>query len=302
MANQQTLKNTVLFKQGAAPTAAEVVTLDGLVFINPKVAGGEYEDIGNGDLGNKKSFTDPNNVTAEFEIPVIGRGGGAAGTAPKFSELLKACGLSETITAATKVEYKPGGSLTTSQCKVYTDGYVRSITGILCDLTISGKVGDLTRFKFSPKGYTTATSTAEANPVVTLDTANAPVVSNATVFTIGGGTVNISEFEFMLGNSIQSLYAIDKKEYYLENFDASIRIKAIKTKGNETHWDDLLAGNVKKIVITVGTTAGQIIQIDVPFAKAKEVSETDQSGVVVYDQTFRCQSSVGKDNFTLTFK
>ena len=232
MANQQTLKNTVLFKQGGLPTATEVVTLDGLVFVNPKVAGGEYEDIGNGQLGNKKSFVDPNNVTAEFEIPVIGRGGGAAGTAPKFANLLKGCGLAETITAATKVEYKPGGSLTPSQCKVFIDGYSRTITGILCDMTISGKVGDLTRFKFSAKGYTTANSTVEANPVVVLDTANAPVVSTASVFTLAGGTVNISEFEFMLGNTIQSNYAIDQKEFYLENFDASIRIKAIKTKGN----------------------------------------------------------------------
>jgi len=302
MANQQTLKNIVLFKQGSLPTATEVITLDGLVFVNPKVAGGEYEDIGNGQLGNKKSFVDPNNVTAEFDIPVIGRGGGAAGTAPKFAELLKSCGLSETITASTKVEYKPGGSLSPSQSKVFTDGYSRAITGIICDMSISGKVGDLTRFKFSAKGYTTANSSAEANPAVTLDTANAPVVSTASIFTLSGGTINISEFEFMLGNILQSNYAIAQKEFYLENFDASIRIKAIKTKGNEAHWDDLLAGNVKAIVITVGATAGQIIQIDIPYAKPKEVSESDQSGIVVYDQTFRCQSSAGNDNFTLTFK
>lgn len=300
--NQQTLKNTVLFKQGAVPTATEVVTLDGLVFLNPKVAGGEYSDIGNGQMGNKKSFVDENNVTVEFDINVIGRSGGAAGTAPKIANLLKCCGLAETITASTKVEYKPGGALTAGQCKVFTDGYSRLVEGVVCDMTITGKVGDLARVKFSAKGYTTAAASSETNPTVMLDVANSPVVSSASVFTLAGDVINISEFTFKLGNSLQALYAISKKEYYLEDFDAMIDIKAIKTKTNETHWDDLIAGNVKAIVVTIGTVAGQIIQIDIPFAKPKDVSEEDQSGIVAFSQTYRCESSVGNDNFTLTFK
>lgn len=302
MAMQQTLKNTVLFKQGGAPAAIDVVTLDGLVFLNPKVAGGEYSDMGNGLMGNMKSYVDPNMVTVEFDISVVGRGGGAAGIAPKMDDLLKCCGLAETITASTKVDYKPGGALTAGQCQVFTDGYQRLVTGAFLDLKISGKVGEFAKFTFSAKGYTDAVATATANPSVTLDTANPPVITSATVFTLGGGSVPITEFEFSLGNSIQSLYAVGQKEFYLQDFDPSIRIKAVKVKGVETHWDDLLAGNVKAIVITIGETAGQIIQIDVPFAKPKDVSETDDAGKVVYDNTFRCQSSVGSDNFTITFK
>lgn len=302
MSTQQTLKNAVLFKQGGVPDETNVITLDGLVFLNPKVGSGDYSDIGNGQMGNTKSFVDPNNVTAEFDINVIGRGGGAAGTAPKIADLLKCCGLAETITAGTSVAYAPGGSLTRGQCKVYTDGYVRLVEGIMCDMEISGKVGDLARIVFSAKGYTTAKPTEEANPTVTLDTANPPVISSATVFTVGGGTVNVTEFTVSIGNSLQALYAVGTKQYYLEDFDASVNIKAIKTKGNEAHWDDLLAGNVKAMQIIIGETAGQIIQIDIPFAKPKEVSESDNSGVVVYDQTYRCQASAGNDNFTLTFK
>lgn len=302
MSTQQTLKNAVLFKQGGVPADTNVITLDSLVFLNPKVESGEYSDIGNGQMGNMKSFVDPNNVTVEYDINVIGRGGGAAGAAPKIADLLKCCGLAETISAGTSVTYAPGGDLTRGQCKVFTDGYVRLVEGIMCDMKISGKVGDLARITFSAKGYTSANSTAEANPTVTLDTANPPVISSATVFTVGGGTVNISEFEFSLGNSLQSLYGVDIKEYYLQDFDSSVNIKAIKTKGNETHWDDLVSGNVKSIQIVIGTVAGQIIQIDIPFAKPKEVSESDSNGVVVYDQTYRCQSSAGNDNFTLTFK
>lgn len=302
MAMQQTLKNTVLFKQGSAPAAIDVVTLDGLVFLNPKVAGGEYQDLGNGQMGNMKSFVDPNMVTVEFDLNVVGRGGGSAGIAPKMDDLLKCCGLAETITASTKVEYKAGGALSAGQVQVFTDGYQRLVTGAFADLKIAGKMGEFAKFTFSTKGYTDALATAVANPVVTLDTANPPVVTTATVFTLGGGSIPITEFEFNLGNSLQSLYAIGQKEFYLQDFDPTIRIKAVKVKGTETHWTDLTAGNVKAIVITIGATAGQIIQIDVPFAKVKDVSESDDAGKVVYDQTFRCQSSVGADNFTITFK
>ncbi|MDD5212341.1 MAG: hypothetical protein PHV62_07985 [Sulfuricurvum sp.] len=238
MAMQQTLKNTVLFKQGTAPAATDVVTLNGLVFINPKVAGGDYSDIGNGQMGNTKSYVDPNMVTAEFDIVTVGRGGGAAGTVPKIAELLKACGLAETITASTKVEYKPGGALTAGQCQVFTDGYQRLITGIMNDLKIGGKIGEFAKFTFSAKGYTDATATALANPGVTLDTANPPVISSATIFTLGGGAIPITEFDFALGNQIQSLYAVGQKEYYLQNFDPTIKVKTVKVKGTETHWTD----------------------------------------------------------------
>ncbi|MDD5212342.1 MAG: hypothetical protein PHV62_07990 [Sulfuricurvum sp.] len=63
-----------------------------------------------------------------------------------------------------------------------------------------------------------------------------------------------------------------------------------------------MAGNIKAVVITIGTVAGQIIQIDVPYAKPKDISESDDNGKVIYDQTLRCQSSAGNDNFTITFK
>lgn len=302
MSMQQTLKNTVLFKQGSAPSATDVVTLDGLVFVNPKVAGGEYSDIGNGQMGNTKSFVDPNMVTAEFDIVTVGRGGGAAGTAPKIAELLKSCGLAETINAGSSVSYTTGGSLASGQCQVFTDGYQRLITGAMLDLKVGGKVGEQAKFTFSVKGYTDAVATAMANPSVTLDTANPPIVSSATVFTVGGGSIPITEFEFALGNQIQSLYAVGQKQYYLQNFDPTINIKAIKVKGTEAHWSDLLAGNIKSVQIVIGSVAGQIIEIDAPYAKPKEVSESDDNGKVIYSQTLRCQSNVGNDNFTIIFK
>ncbi len=89
MADQLTLKNTVLVKSGGLPTAAEVVTTDGLVFCNPTVKSGDYKDIGNGMMGATKTYIDNNWVSADFEIPVQLKKASALGIAPKIADLFK---------------------------------------------------------------------------------------------------------------------------------------------------------------------------------------------------------------------
>lgn len=304
MAVQQTLKNAILAKSGGAPTAAEIVTTNGLVFVNPKVKSGDYEDIGNGAMGSKKTFIDVNYINAEFDIPVQMKKASALGVAPKLSNLFKFCGLSETVTASTKTEYKPGGITSgTGQIKAYVDGYVRSITGMVGNLKINGKVGEPLSASFSVKGFlASAVATAEANPTVTLDTAMAPIVSSVSVLTVGGTTVQADSFDFDLGNDIKDIYAIGNTSYYIANFDPSLMVTAVKVLGtDEAAWTDFAAGTVRAIIIQAGA-AGSMVEISIPFAMLKDVSEADDSGKVKLSRTFRAQASVGNDNFTITYK
>lgn len=305
MSDQLTLKNVVLAKSGALPTAAEVLTTNGLVFCNPKVKSGDYKDIGNGAMGATKTFIDSNWVSSEFEIPMQIKKASALGIAPKLADLLKICGLSETITASTKVDYKPGNSdlAGTGQIKVYTDGYVRTLTGVAGNMKISGKVGEPLSAAFSIKGFlASATPTAEANPVVTLDTGSAPLVSKVTVFTVGGSSLQADSFDFDLGNSIQEVYAIGLAKYYMQDFDPTLTVTAVKIKGtDDVTWTDFATGTVKAILIQVGV-AGSMIEINIPFAMLKDVSEADSNGMVKLSRTFRAQASVGNDNFTITYK
>jgi len=305
MADQLTLKNTVLVKSGGLPTAAEVVTTDGLVFCNPTVKSGDYKDIGNGMMGATKTYIDNNWVSADFEIPVQLKKASALGIAPKIADLFKICGLAETITASTKVEYKPGSPdlAGTGQVKVYTDGYVRALTGVAGNMKISGKVGEPLSASFSIKGFLdSATPTVEANPVVTLDTGVAPIVSKVTVLTVGGSSIQADSFDFDLGNSIQEVYGIGIAKYYMQDLDPTLSVTAIKVKGtDDAAWTDFAAGTIRAIIIQVGL-AGSMIEISVPFAILKTVSEADSNGMVKLSRTFRAQASVGNDNFTITYK
>ncbi len=304
MATQKTLKNVTLVGFGSVPSAADVVTTTGVVFVNAKVKSGEYKDNGNGMMGATKTFIDPNWVNSEFDIPVQMKKASALGTAPSISKLLKICGLAETITAATKVEYKPGGSDEgTGQIKVYTDGYVRALTGVYGNIKISGKVGEPLSATASVKGFmASAQATAEVNPTVTLDENMAPLVTKVTVLTVGGTQLNADSFDFDMGNEIKELYAMDLSKYYLVDFDPTITITAVKEKGtDEQAWIDYASGTVRAIVIQVGAL-GSMIELSIPNAMLKDVSENDDSGNVKISRTFRAQASAGNDNYTITYK
>ncbi len=302
MAKQLVSKNTLLLAIGAIPTATNVVTTANNVLVNPKVAVIEYKDIGNGQAGNAKSISNDDDTTADFSVDVTMRSSGGLGVAPKYANLLKCCGLEETITALTDVAYKPMLVEQPATAKAYMDGYVRTITGIVGDFNISGKVGELAQLSFSLKGFTDATPTAEANPAVTLDSNSQVVVKSAVVSIAGGGTIELEEFTFSLNNQVEKIYAIGRKEFYIQDFSPTLKVRAVKTLGNDAHWADLQANTQKSITITLGTVAGDIIELTAPYCQPKEVSETDSSGAIVYENTWSCQSSAGGDNFTLTFK
>lgn len=304
MAVQLTLKNVVLANATALPTATDVVTTTGLVFVNSKIKSGDYADMGNGMLGAKKTYIDSEWVTAEFDVPVQMKKSSALGVAPSLSQMLKMCGLAETITASTKVDYKPGGTANgTGQIKVFTDGYSKTLTGVAANLKISGKIGEPLSATFSVKGFVDAAEgVAEANPTVTLDTGIAPVVSKITVLTVGGTNLQADSFDFDLGNMIQDVYAMGFAQYYFQDFDPTLSVEAIKVKGtDEQTWTDFATGAIKAIVIQVGL-AGSMIEISIPYAMLKDVSESDNNGMVKLSRTFRAQASVGNDNFMITYK
>jgi len=301
MANQLTIKNTLLFKTGGVPADTDNITTSSDVLVIPTAKTIEYKNIGNGATGNNKTQTIPELTTTDFTAEVIARTGGALGVAPAYGELLKACGLNEVVTADTDVTYTPASTFVQGTAKAYLDGSYRDVTGIVGDITFSGKVGELAKFSFAMKGFTTLGETAGANPSVTLDTNTNLKVENASVITVGGAAIALTDFEFKTGNQINETNAVGQNEFYISDIKPTVNVKAVKTKGNAAHWDDLNANTIKTVVVTLGTDAGNKITLTAPYCNPTNVSENDGSGKIVYDETFECQSSAGYDNFSLVY-
>lgn len=302
MATQETLKNTLLAKSGANPTAANVVQLDGFVLLSPKVSTGDINAVGTGALGNKKGYVDKSNTKVSFDIPTVIKASTALGVAPELSELYKIAGLAEIITAAVKVEYKPGGITSSGSgvIKVYNDGFTRTVSGAAANMKITGKVGEPLKAVFSVSGYTTPAANAEPNPAVTLNEGIIPIISLITAITISGAAINCDSFDFDTGNEVQDSYATGLSEFYIGNFDPKINLVAIKTKNtDEQAWTDMGDGKLKAIVISVGS-AGEQVVLNVPSAFALELGESDEKGRVKLTRKFRAENGgVANGNFSI---
>lgn len=298
--NQLTGKNTLLVSTSGSPVAADVITTANNVLVNPKSKSLEYKDMGNGKTGNTKSKTIADYTTADFKVEVNAKPSGTAGVAPAYGELFKLCGLSEVVDAGVSVTYAPA-TMIAGTAKAYLDGSVRTITGIAGDFTFGGQVGEIAKFDFSLKGFTDLAETVEVNPTVTLDANKNLTIESVTVITVGGSTINMESFEFSLGNETNETYAIGLKEFYIADFKSSIKVSAVKTKGNATHWADLAANTTREIIVVLGTVAGKTVTFKATYCNPSDVSENDSSGKVIYDNTWNCESSAGGDNFSIVY-
>jgi len=301
MAKQLTSKNTFLLSSSGVPLAADVVTTDNNVVINPKSKSIDYKDIGNGATGNSKTQNVSDFTTADFGVDVKAKSSGAAGVAPKVAELLKICGLSETITALTDVAYAPTSDFVQGTAKAYLDGSMRNVTGVAGDFSFGGKVGEMVVFNFSLKGFTDIEETTEANPAVVLDVNKNFIIESVTAITVGGAAIDLESFELSKGNDIQETYATNLKEFYISDHKPVIKVTAVKTKGNGAHWTELKNNTKKSVVVVLGTGAGETLTLTAPFCNPMDNDEQDSGGKIVYDRSWLCESSAGNDNFSLVY-
>lgn len=300
MARQITDKSAVLFKYNGTATSANAVTVTETPFLSPDVKSQEYKEIGSGKLGQTKNYVDANNTTVQFDLVAMLRGNDKTGVAPEtppaIADLLKACGLTESI-GADNVTYAPNhDDVSSSQAVVYIDDYKRVIDGAIATLKISGTVGECAKATFSVSGYTTPAATSEANPTVTLDTESLMIVSKVSAITVDGTTINAESFDFDIGNDIKSIYAISVGEFIRTDFKPTITLSGIKTKGDESGWNDLIAEDVREIIIVLGSGVGKTVTITASQAKTSEMSESDNDGMVNFSRTFRCQGDASGDN------
>lgn len=301
MALQLTHKQTLLAKFGGVPVATDVITLSEAAFVKVTVKTGTTNCVGTGTFGNEKGYSVPDMTTAEITANATLTPTADAVTPPSLSALFRACGLVETI-GASSVKYTPfSGMVDTATLINYLDGEKRTITGAVGNMTMNFAVGELAKVSFSMKGFTDAEPVIEVNPTVTLDCGNGKfIVDSVQAVTLGGAVINLESADFDLGNKIDPVYAIDKREEYISDFVPTIKIKDVKQKSVTDHWTDIKNGTLKAFLITL-TSGTRTLTLSTPYCNYTDVSEGDENGKVSIDRSFRCEASAGGDNFEITY-
>jgi len=244
---------------------------------------------------------------AELEIEVELAGAGAAGTAPKWSPLLRACGFAETLVAATSAAYNPiTGSEESLTLYVHRDGILHKLTGARGTVSFMLDVNSIPVMKFKFLGLL-GTITDAALPVVTVSgfIAPLPVTSaNTSGFALHGYAGSFSSLSLDM--------AVSPTKHMVVGPSTSILVTDRKPSGSVTIEEPSLAAkdfytasrdaSLGAFALQHGTTAGNIITFAAPAVSLGSPTEQDTNGIQMMTIPLNINPVSGNDELILTVK
>lgn len=263
-------------------------------------------------LGNYDQIIAAKHVEVSFEVEL--QGAGAAGTAPAYGPLLRACGLSETITASTKVEYKPISASFESvtiyfqpQDATAASSPLHKVTGArgTVEFTLNAKSLPVMKFTFTGLYVAVTDSTNLTGTYTAFKTPIAVNQQNTPTFSFFGYSAVMSEFGMNLANSViyrnlvnaESVLITDRKAAGTVVFEAP-------TITAKDFFSTAIGTTLGNLQITHGSVGGSIVDITATGTvdiAAPSYSESD--GIVMMSIPYvLVPTTAGNDEFTLTVK
>jgi hypothetical protein len=253
-------------------------------------------------LGASENLVASYHVKVAFEVEMAGSG--AAGTAPAYGPLLRACGLAETIVAATSATYVPVSDNFQSVTLYYNnDGIRHKVLGSRGNVEIDMTSGRIPVLKFNFLGlYVPPTDTAV--PVVDysafqtplpLNTVNTPDVS------FFGIVPALSSLRLNLNNGIQFRNLVGLQEV-LQNdrkVSGTIVIQSVPL-ATKNFFAEALGTALGTLDITHGLAAGGRVQVLSTRVDIGNPSYQDMDGVQMLQiPVTLVPSSVGNNELSI---
>jgi hypothetical protein len=287
------------------PTGADAVLVRDLN-ITPLQSDVVSRDLVRPYLGASEQLLANTRVECTFSVELAGSG--TAGTAPRYGKALLACGMSETIVAATSVTYAPV-SASFGSCTIYynIDGVLHKVTGARGTFTINGAVGEIPTIDFTFTGiYNTPTDTAL--PSVTYGDQATPVVfkaGNTTGFELLSYAGCLQSVSFDVGNSLvyRELVGCTKEVLLTDRASTGSVVLEAVTMATKNYFTAALSdGTLGNLIFQHGQTAGNIVDFASTRVDIGDVSYSDQDGIHMLNIPYTCvPSTAGNDEFSLAY-
>jgi hypothetical protein len=286
----------------SVPTGAEALLVSNLE-IQPLQLEMLDRELLRGNLGNSEKVVGQRLVGISFDVEIAGSG--TAGTAPKWSPLMQACGFSETIVASTSVTYAPVSSAFKGVTLYYfADGVRHTVTGCRGTWSIGVDVGEIPKISFEFTGIFNA-PTDTANPTGTFtNQANPLVVNNVntTPLQVHGFAACLSSFSLDLGNETpfrqlagctQEIMITERKP------EGEVSIEA-PTLAAKNYFTAASSQSLGQFSFKHGTTAGNILTFTAPTCNLGSPEYEDSDGIIMLKLPFMpVPTGAGNDEFTL---
>ena len=250
----------------------------------------------------------------EIQFSVEMAGSGVAGTAPQWGDLLQACGMAETVTASTRVDYTPiSTALKTATIWAYYNGRLEKFNYCAGGVKLSFSTGGVPKLDFTFKGLVSSVaSAAGVTPTLTgwirplaVSTLNTTKLSlGAVTYSAGaitGGTqYSFKEFSADFANDIQDPALVGQEK--VEIFGRSPTASLVADLGATVHAqlkDDMNTGTTSAMGLVHGTTAGNKILLYAPVGVITSVEDNVNGNVMLDSLGFTLRPSAGNDDLRL---
>lgn len=253
---------------------------------------------------------------ARVSMRVEAAGSGTAGTAPAFGPLLRMCGLAETVTASTRVDYLPVSSgFESGTIYIGDDGVQHILRGARGTFDLDLSLGARPSFMLNMVGLYTA-PTATPLPTTTLTAFQKPLVVNDTntgdvtlgctysAGSLSGGTAYPSRgLTLSLGNSVNHTPLLGSETVDITGRAVAGHVDLDLTAAQEVTFASTVVSNAtQSLGLVHGTTAGNILVLHAPAAQLVNYTKQDMGGKRLIGFDTRFVPSSGNDELRLCFK
>lgn len=257
-------------------------------------------------LGNYDSLVGAQNVKASFEVEFAGAG--TAGTVPAYGPLLRACGLSETISAGVSVTYAPvSASFESVTIYVNVDGVLHKLTGARGTVSIELNAKAIPVYKFEFTGiYNAVVDGALPTPTYTGFITPLPVnAANTSGFSLHSYSAIMQSLSVNLGNEVTYRNLVTSESVLITDRKAtgSVTIEAT-TVAQKDYFGVVRGVTLGSLAVTHGTTAGN--KIDITATNSVQLTsptyqESDGIAMIQMGMNFNPTGS-GNNEFSIVVK
>lgn len=239
---------------------------------------------------------------------------GALGTAPRVGRLLRACNMTETISAGVKVDYDPNSLQSTAESVTiyfYKDGQLYKLTGCRGSVKGNMKSNEIVMLSFEFTGmYAAGFATTQALITPNFGAETGPFIFRGASFTFMGYAASIFEsFEFDLGNEIakrpNANAAGGIEEYFIK--DRNIKgscdpeVVALATFDPWTKWDQSTPGDLS---CQIGSAAASKLIVTCPSIVLDTPKHGERENTTTYALPWTSHPTVtaGNNEIKLSFQ
>lgn len=286
----------------ADPTTADIIAGKNVTY-TPIEATEVDRDLLLPYLGNQGVILTGKHAKLEFDVEMAGAG--AAGTAPKYASLLRACGLAETLDMGISAVYsivEDGVESATIFFEI--DGVRHIMLGARGNLSVNIAPKAIPHYRFEMTGLL-GTISDQPLPAVTMAGWQAPLEASSanTTMALHGWSSVAESLSINLGNTVTPRFLIGSESVIISDRKTTGQAVVEATSLATINWfARALDRSRGALELVHGKVAGNIVQLDGPAIEVGKITQGQADNILNYTLPLSFCPVEGRDEFTITIR